>query len=216
MQVFALSICRLCAIAWRPSALCHCKVHKRYRVFSRQGSAAYEKAEDPIFVLDNNIPIDTQYYLENQLSKPLMRIFEPVLKHPNELFGKWLCLIHCLAGDHTRAVSITMPSSGIMGKFSTKADVCVGCKALLGADEQTVCRHCRPKIGELYMRQVLPTLCILSSSCTTRQRPTLQGYGPSVNGAKAACIRMSCAQAGTVPSFTCAKRPRRSLRKQVL
>ncbi|KAJ3055861.1 DNA-directed DNA polymerase delta [Rhizophlyctis rosea] len=42
-------------------------------------AAAYEKAEDPIFVLDNNIPIDTKYYLENQLSKPLMRIFEPIL-----------------------------------------------------------------------------------------------------------------------------------------
>ena len=33
----------------------------------------------PIYVLENNIPIDTKYYLENQLSKPLMRIFEPIL-----------------------------------------------------------------------------------------------------------------------------------------
>jgi DNA polymerase delta subunit 1 len=43
------------------------------------GAAAYEKSEDPIYVLENNIPIDTNYYLENQLSKPLLRIFEPVL-----------------------------------------------------------------------------------------------------------------------------------------
>jgi DNA polymerase delta subunit 1 len=42
-------------------------------------AAAYEKSEDPIFVLENNIPIDTKYYLENQLSKPLLRIFEPIL-----------------------------------------------------------------------------------------------------------------------------------------
>ena len=40
---------------------------------------AYEKAEDPIYVLEHNLPIDTKYYLENQLSKPLLRIFEPVL-----------------------------------------------------------------------------------------------------------------------------------------
>lgn len=40
---------------------------------------AYEKAEDPIYVLQNNIPIDTSYYLENQLAKPLARIFEPIL-----------------------------------------------------------------------------------------------------------------------------------------
>lgn len=35
--------------------------------------------QDPIYVLEHNIPIDTTYYLENQLSKPLLRIFEPIL-----------------------------------------------------------------------------------------------------------------------------------------
>lgn len=35
--------------------------------------------QDPIYVLENTIPIDTQYYLEQQLSKPLLRIFEPIL-----------------------------------------------------------------------------------------------------------------------------------------
>lgn len=28
-----------------------------------KGAKAYERSEDPIYVLDNNIPIDTQYYL---------------------------------------------------------------------------------------------------------------------------------------------------------
>lgn len=37
------------------------------------------QAEDPIYVLDNSVPIDAQYYLDNQLSKPLVRIFEPIL-----------------------------------------------------------------------------------------------------------------------------------------
>lgn len=40
---------------------------------------AYEKSEDPLYVLEHNVPIDTKYYLENQLSKPLMRIFEPIM-----------------------------------------------------------------------------------------------------------------------------------------
>lgn len=30
---------------------------------------AYEKSEDPIYVLEHNIPIDPHYYLENQISK---------------------------------------------------------------------------------------------------------------------------------------------------
>jgi hypothetical protein len=29
------------------------------------GAAAYEKSEDPIYVLENNIPIDTKYYMKN-------------------------------------------------------------------------------------------------------------------------------------------------------
>ncbi|KAF5178586.1 Dna polymerase delta catalytic subunit [Thalictrum thalictroides] len=49
-----------------------------------KGAKAYERSEDPIYVLENNIPIDAQYYLENQISKcpcgimshPLLRIFE--------------------------------------------------------------------------------------------------------------------------------------------
>ena len=44
-----------------------------------KGAAAYEKSEDPIYVLENSIPIDTRYYLDNQLANPLMRIFEPIL-----------------------------------------------------------------------------------------------------------------------------------------
>lgn len=48
-------------------------------IAAAKGTAAYLKSEDPIYVLDNNIPIDTQYYLENQISKPLIRIFGPIL-----------------------------------------------------------------------------------------------------------------------------------------
>ena len=40
---------------------------------------AWEKAEDPIFVLDNNIPLDTDWYLEHQLSEPIKRLFDPLV-----------------------------------------------------------------------------------------------------------------------------------------
>jgi DNA polymerase delta subunit 1 len=48
-------------------------------VAGAKGQPTYEKAEDPVYVLDNNLPIDHKYYLENQISKPLIRIFEPIL-----------------------------------------------------------------------------------------------------------------------------------------
>jgi len=39
-----------------------------------KGAKAYEKAEDPIWVLEKDLPIDTEYYLENQL-KNLFNVF---------------------------------------------------------------------------------------------------------------------------------------------
>lgn len=60
-------------------------------IAATKGTPAYKKAEDPIYVLENNIPIDTAYYLENQLAKPLLRIFEPILgdsKAQSELLSK--------------------------------------------------------------------------------------------------------------------------------
>lgn len=45
-----------------------------------KGAKAYEKAEDPIYALDNNLPIDSQHYLQHHLGQPLMRLFEPILK----------------------------------------------------------------------------------------------------------------------------------------
>jgi DNA polymerase delta subunit 1 len=53
-------------------------------IAAAKNTPAYAKAEDPIYVLENNIPIDYIYYLENQLSKPLTRIFEPILGDKTE------------------------------------------------------------------------------------------------------------------------------------
>ena len=47
-----------------------------------KGAPAYERSEDPVYVLENNIPIDTDYYLQNQLSNPLTRLFEPIIDNP--------------------------------------------------------------------------------------------------------------------------------------
>lgn len=57
-----------------------------------KGTPAYQKAEDPIYVLENSIPIDTQYYLDHQISKPLLRIFEPILgeKAESQLLRKYI------------------------------------------------------------------------------------------------------------------------------
>lgn len=110
-----------------------------------KGVPAYEKAEDPIYVLEHDVPIDTEYYLKNQLMLPLTRLFEPILGNTSDLF----------AGDHTRHIKISTPSTagGIM-QFAVKKRTCLGCKVPLGNDEANLCRHCAPKQAELFIKAV--------------------------------------------------------------
>ncbi|KAF8899613.1 DNA polymerase family B-domain-containing protein [Gymnopilus junonius] len=115
-----------------------------------KGAAAYEKSEDPLYVLENSIPIDTKYYLENQLSKPLLRIFEPILGEKSQSL---------LSGDHTRTIQIATPTVGGLMKFAVKTVTCMGCKTPLRGKEISgaVCKNCRPRIQELYQKQIIST-----------------------------------------------------------
>lgn len=111
---------------------------------------AYMRAEDPTYVLENNLPIDAQYYLEHMLRKPLERIFSGVMKRPESLFS----------GAHTRAIHVSTPrGTGIM-KFAKVKLSCLGCRApideaelrRLGQPGTALCRHCRPREPEVYRR----------------------------------------------------------------
>lgn len=110
-----------------------------------KGAKAFEKSEDPIYVLENNIPIDPQYYLENQISKPLLRIFEPILKNASK---------ELLQGSHTRSISISTPSTGGIMKFAKKQLTCIGCKTLLSNSDRTLCSNCKGREAELYCKSV--------------------------------------------------------------
>lgn len=111
-----------------------------------KGAPAYEKSEDPVYVLDNNLPIDTEYYLTNQLSNPLTRIFEPIIPNPQTL----------LSGDHTRTICKPTPSAkpgGIMS-FAVKKETCMGCKTPMTATEKApgtpLCHNCHSRESEIY------------------------------------------------------------------
>ena len=111
------------------------------------GSRNYERAEDPLFVLENNVPIDAKYYLDNQLTKPLRRIFDPILGESKT--GS------LLAGEHTRSIIVAAPSLGGLMKFAKRTQTCMGCKKPLTGKEEmagAVCEDCRPRFGELYQK----------------------------------------------------------------
>jgi DNA polymerase delta subunit 1 len=122
-------------------------------VAGSKGQATYEKAEDPVYVLDHNLPIDTRYYLENQISKPLLRILEPILHDRAEAV--------LLKGEHTLTKTVTISKIGGLAMFTKKKESCLICKTVLNEKEKNgaVCSHCKPKESELYQKEI----CTLSS-----------------------------------------------------
>lgn len=93
--------------------------------------------------MDNNVPIDTKYYLEQQISKPLLRIFEPIL---GDAKAESILLRMCipftplnnsqiyavvLDGEHTSVKTVVTSKVGGLAGFITKKDKCIGCKTVL-------------------------------------------------------------------------------------
>ncbi|MCH0628443.1 hypothetical protein JNB11_00410 [Kocuria palustris] len=95
----------------------------------------YEKLEDPLYVLEHLLPIDTKYYLDNQLTKPLERIFNPILgdAKTKELLG----------GAHTRTIKMAAPKTGGLMKFAKKLELCKSCKTPLPlSNHGALCDNC--------------------------------------------------------------------------
>eukprot|EP01127_Copromyxa_protea_P018831 TRINITY_DN6007_c0_g1_i1.p1 TRINITY_DN6007_c0_g1~~TRINITY_DN6007_c0_g1_i1.p1 ORF type:complete len:1070 (-),score=207.54 TRINITY_DN6007_c0_g1_i1:89-3298(-) len=108
-----------------------------------KNSRLYERAEDPLYVLEHSLSIDASYYLENQLIKPLVRIFSPVMENPKRSL---------LQGEHTRQITIPTPKAvkgGILS-FTQVRESCMGCKATLKAEEKTLCGYCRSNAPNIY------------------------------------------------------------------
>lgn len=92
------------------------------------------------------MPIDASYYLENQLSKPLLRIFEPILGTKAEST--------LLRGEHTRTKTMVTSKVSALSAFTVKTKTCLGCRTVLpkGYDD-ALCKHCKPKEASLYFQE---------------------------------------------------------------
>jgi len=116
-------------------------------VAAPKNTPAYDKAEDPIYVLEHSVPIDCQYYLENQLSKPLLRIFEPIL-------GENKAQSVLLKGDHTRTKKVVTSKAGSLFAFTKKSAQCLSCRAVLKDETAAVCQYCKPQEADVYQREM--------------------------------------------------------------
>lgn len=92
-------------------------------------SPAYEKSEDPVYVLENSLEIDIKYYIDQQLKKPIYRLFEPIMDNISDIFN----------GEHTKIIRTTGSPSGPLNSFIRRIEYCVGCKK----PGSIICDHCR-------------------------------------------------------------------------
>jgi len=113
-----------------------------------KGAKAWECSEDPIYVLENNIAIDSQHYLEHQLALPVQRLFEGIIDKPESLIN----------GSHTRHISVTLPSKNAGGlmKFAKVNLQCMSCRTQMKKEDGdgAVCLLCKGngKEAEVYLR----------------------------------------------------------------
>lgn len=94
-----------------------------------------DRSEDPIYALENNIPISHQYYIENQMRGPIERLFDAILP-PKKIQALFV-------GDHTRKICKPTPKTGGIMKFAKVLKTCLGCQFPI--DEGSMCDDCEPK-----------------------------------------------------------------------
>eukprot|EP00347_Sterkiella_histriomuscorum_P024228 403331866 len=104
----------------------------------------YEKSEDPLYVLDNNLPIDYQHYLQHQLKQPLIRIFEPILQNPEQVL---------LTGEHTRSIHVPKVTNTGLGRFTIVKKSCLRCKSVV--ESGALCKDCMPEMKKIYIERKL-------------------------------------------------------------
>jgi DNA polymerase elongation subunit (family B) len=124
-----------------------------------KGTINADAAEDPIYAMENRLPLDYDYYIENQMMKPLLRIMHLILdptnpekKLPkNEKDLKNLKAYKILfTGEHMRYRNqhVVQRTTGISSFFVTQ-NRCLSCRAQCGT--AALCKSCN--VGEI--RQTL-------------------------------------------------------------
>lgn len=109
---------------------------------------ASTRAEDPVFALDNSLPLDTDYYLNNQINKPVVRIFEAILG--GEAKAKKILF----QGSHMTNKRINNSKVGPMAKFVVVKSSCLECNVVLTVkDSNVLCNFCKENAKDIFEKE---------------------------------------------------------------
>lgn len=121
-------------------------------------SLASTRSEDPVYALDNSIPLDLDYYLQNQISKPVLRIFEPIL-------GEKMAYDILFKGDHMKPKRrLNTATFGPISKFTVIRPSCLNCYIALSGNEIILCSSCSPN-GNQILNEAQQNLDIIKKKC---------------------------------------------------
>ncbi|KAF0266842.1 hypothetical protein FOG48_04027 [Hanseniaspora uvarum] len=105
----------------------------------------YDRAEDPLYVLENNIPIDSKYYLNQQLKNPIVSIIGPIIGE-NKAIAKF----------NITEITITTGKTGALMGFLKKVRTCQSCKNPLKKDDKgPLCDNCSQDTGKIYLDKLI-------------------------------------------------------------
>jgi DNA polymerase delta subunit 1 len=149
-------------------------------VCGAKGAKIADCAEDPMYALQHRLNIDYEYYIWNQMMKPLLRVFTPILSpgirlntlkgwkdaekedlkktnkkgkrvDKNEKAIQTLTSYKTLfTGSHMMGRIQKSSNDHGILKFATKKESCLGCKTSI--DSGILCSYCEPKRQAVYLK----------------------------------------------------------------
>ena len=134
----------------------------------KSGRKICDIIESPSYVVKTNSPIDVDFYLENQLKKPLMRLFTPIMEYGDEIKDpteqqqaqidaekERMAHKALFVGKHMLQLKKEMPNAEVKGTlvtlFTRKVTKCPGCGVVV---TKGVCAQCKPNEPMLYIQQL--------------------------------------------------------------
>ena len=102
-----------------------------------------QRAEDPKYIIEHNLKVDSKYYIESQLLPPLERVFEALNVHKSELigFGRQLGVFESLRNS-------VKEEDTVVDKLTEIDDfICVKCNTIYQRLPLSgVCSYCKGEI----------------------------------------------------------------------
>lgn len=146
-----------------------------------KGTKFFQKVEDPIYAIKNNLKLDLRYYIENHLRKPIVRltnVFDKSLDR--KMFGELL------------TTSVNLLDTDPIAKYVKISQRCEFCNRASGDD--FLCPDCRGSLSEEQIRQRLLDLSVGAMEDFEKSKQQCYSCVGVKPGSAIECVNVKCNQ----------------------